>query len=60
VTIDQTTNPWGISQWAPAPLNLPASGSSVYEPVLDCEGNYFFVGSNDTSGNGYISVITAQ
>jgi len=57
--IDQTTNPWGISQWAP-PLNLPASGSAVFEPVLDCEGNYFFVGSNDASDNGYISVITAQ
>lgn len=36
---------------------LPASGNPV-EPSIDCESNYLYVGSNDSSGNGYISIIS--
>jgi Tfp pilus assembly protein PilV len=47
-----------IGQWGTEPLETDTFGSSTFEPVLDCEGNNFFVGSNDSSNNGYISVIT--
>lgn len=40
-------------------IALPASGSS-FEPSMDCEGNSFYVGSNDASGNGVLSVIDAS
>jgi hypothetical protein len=46
-----------IAQWSPSFLNLPAGGSAVYEPVMDCEGNYFFAGSNNLSNQGFLSVI---
>jgi uncharacterized secreted protein with C-terminal beta-propeller domain len=39
-------------------LSLPASGS-VVEPSMDCEGNYLFVGSNNTSDKGTLSIITS-
>ena len=47
-----------ISSWGNEVLPSGSFGSGTYEPVLDCEGNNFFVGSNDSSNNGYISVIT--
>ncbi len=50
-----TTNSSAISLWT-TPLSLP--GTSVGS-AFDCEGNDFFVTSNDTSNNGYLSVITA-
>ncbi|MCX6759555.1 MAG: hypothetical protein NT012_03275 [Candidatus Nealsonbacteria bacterium] len=51
------TNLSAITQWSPTFLNLPGSGSSSFEPVLDCEGNIFFVGSNNSEDHGYLSVI---
>ncbi len=51
------TNLFAITQWSPTFLNLAGSGSATFEPVLDCEGNYFFVGSNDNGDHGYLSVI---
>jgi len=48
-------NPSGITQYA-APLALPNSGEGS---ALDCEGNYFYVGSLDSANNAYISVISA-
>ncbi len=50
-----TSNPSSISLWT-TPLSFP--GTSVGS-ALDCEGNDIFVSSNDTSNNGYLSVITA-
>ena len=50
------TNLSAITQWSPTFLNLPGSGST-FEPVFDCEGNNFFVGSNDSDDHGYLSVI---
>ena len=43
---------------ATATLSLPnGSDNNKYEASLDCEGNYFFAGSNDYDWNSYISVI---
>ena len=50
-----TTNPSAILLWT-APLSLPATSVGS---ALDCEGNDFFVSSNDSSNNGYLSVISA-
>lgn len=33
-------------------------GGSNYEPTIDCEGNNFFISSNDENDEGYISIIT--
>ncbi len=43
-----------ISHMAPytTPLSIPGVGAS-----LDCEGNYFFVGSNTTTAPAHISII---
>jgi hypothetical protein len=49
------TDSSAITQWSPAFLGLPSG--SVFEPVFDCEGNNFFVGSNDGDDHGYLSVI---
>ncbi len=49
--------PWTPTKLQSEFLQLPKNGSAVYEPVMDCEGNYFFVGSNDASNNGYLYVI---
>lgn len=38
---------------------LPPSSNEYYEPSMDCEGSAFYVGSNDSSGIGSLSVITA-
>lgn len=46
-----------IAPWGTKPLETGTFGSSIFEPVLDCEGNNFFVGSNDSSNNGYLSLI---
>lgn len=50
------SNPLSVSAWG-LPVNLPASGG-LEEPSFDCEGNYFYVGSNDSGNNGYLSVIS--
>jgi len=44
-----------ITQYLSSPISLgnPAA-------ALDCEGNHIYVASNDSSGNGYITIITAQ
>ena len=50
-----TANPSAITLWT-TPLPLP--GTSIGS-ALDCEGNDFFASSNDSSNNGYLSVISA-
>jgi hypothetical protein len=52
------SDPQNISSWGAESLKSGTYGNSVYEPVIDCERNNFFVGSNDDSGNGFLSVIT--
>ncbi len=42
-----------------SPVALSSSGGSP-APTLECEGNYLYVGSNDTSNRGYILVVTSQ
>lgn len=49
--------PWTPAKSAAEFLSLPASGSANFEPVLDCEGNNFFVGSNDAGDRGNLFVI---
>ena len=46
-------NPANISGYA-TPITLPNSSTGS---AIDCEGNYIFVGSNDPSNKGFISVI---
>jgi len=46
--INQFTTPTTLSHRGGAPA-----------PSFDCEGNYFFIGSNDVSNKGYLSIITA-
>jgi len=36
------------------------AGSSIYEPVFDCEGNVIFIGSNDSNHKGYISIVASH
>jgi Tfp pilus assembly protein PilV len=50
-------SPWTPKKTAAEFLVLPASGSSEFEPVMDCEGNRFYIGSNDASDNGYVFMI---
>lgn len=55
---------WNISQLSTplllTSLNLPASGGDT-TPTSDCEGNYFYIGSNDkTTNKGYLTIITSQ
>jgi hypothetical protein len=51
----RTDNPSGITQYA-ASLALPSSGKGT---ALDCEGNYLYAGSIDSSNQGYLSIISA-
>lgn len=46
-----------IFNWGSAAIN--AASGEFFEPSFDCEGNYFFIGSNN-GGKSYISVITAK
>jgi hypothetical protein len=51
-----------LSAWTPSKnvsefWQLPNNGSATYEPVMDCEGNYFYIGSNDSSNKGYLYVV---
>lgn len=39
-------------------LAIPVGGSALYEPVMDCEGNTFFVGSNSATDQGTLYLIT--
>lgn len=41
-----------------APVTLSHRGGTPV-PSFDCEGNYFFIGSNDSFNKGYVSIITA-
>lgn len=53
------SNLHSIGPWGDESLPSGTFGNlTTFEPVLDCEGNNFFVGSNDNSDNGYISIIT--
>ncbi len=49
--------PWTATPFAI--LALPGVGS-ITEPSMDCEGNYVYVGSNNTADKGYLSVIESQ
>ena len=53
LNVSSTTN---VTSWG-TPLALP---SSSIGSALDCEGNDFFVSSNDASNNGFLSVITSS
>jgi len=48
-SINQFTTPVALRYRGGAPV-----------PSFDCEGNHFFIGSNDASNKGYISIITAS
>ncbi len=51
-------NPSSIAQYA-SPITLPpGSGGGLSGTATDCEGNYFYVGSESSNNKGYISVIT--
>lgn len=50
------SNSGSITSYADS-LILPNGGTGA---VLDCEGNYFYMGSNDDSGRGAISIITSS
>ncbi len=41
---------------------IPSSPINIGNPAtsLDCEGNNIYIASNDTSGKGYVTVITAN
>lgn len=49
-------NPANITEWS-TPFSLP-NNSIGY--ALDCEGNDLFVSSDDSSNQGYLSVITSS
>lgn len=55
----QIINATSTAAWSSA-YPLPASGSALYEPVMDCEGNTIFVASNDSSNHGKIYVFTPK
>ncbi len=50
-----TTNPSNIISSASIPMPSGSVGRSI-----DCEGNFIYVGSSDTAGSGYITVITSS
>ena len=54
IKIDELAN---IHNWGSAAFN--AAGNETFEPSFDCEGNNFFIGSNN-SGNSYLTLITAE
>jgi hypothetical protein len=45
-----------ITQLA-TPIALPSSSSGI---AMDCEDNYFYIGSNDSTNNGFLTIITAS
>ncbi len=52
------SNPSNITEYAvPIPLP-PGIGTGLKGTAADCEGNYIFVGSQNSNNKGYISVIT--
>ncbi len=56
--IIDTSIPATISSYT-SPLTLPSSGGTP-APSFDCEGNYFFVGTNSSSNKGALYSITAS
>lgn len=38
--------------------SLPIPNKGATTPTVDCEKNYFFIGSNDVNDKGFISIIT--
>lgn len=52
--INQASNPWGISPYFS--ISLPSDDN---RKSMDCQGNYLYVGSVDSSDNGYLSIITS-
>jgi type II secretory pathway pseudopilin PulG len=51
------SDPTAVSAWGSGISLSGISGNAQFEPVLDCEGNNFFIGSTDASKNGYLSII---
>lgn len=50
-----------INATSSAPIaTLPLPGIGASGTTFDCEGNSFFVGSSDSSGKSYLSVITSS
>lgn len=57
VTNNNSISTWGNLFFYGTNGASDVAGSSIYEPVFDCEGNTFFIGSNDDNHKGYISII---
>ena len=58
--IGRVDNPPDIGHsWTNASYPLPVSGGQT-PPSMDCEGNYIYIASNDSSGNGRLTIITGQ
>lgn len=55
----QVINATSTAAWSSA-ATLPSSGSTLYEPVMDCEGNMIFVGSNDSGDHGKLYVYVPK
>jgi hypothetical protein len=55
----QVINATSTAAWSGA-ATLPSSGSTLYEPVMDCEGNMIFVGSNDSGDHGKLYVYVPK
>lgn len=49
--------PWSPNKNVSEFLNLPASESAVFEPVMDCENNYFYLGVSNSSNKGSLYVV---
>ena len=57
--IDQSTNPYTVSQYA-TPLPLPPGHGQVQGTANGCQGNYLYVGSQDSNDKGWLSIITSS
>lgn len=55
----QVINATSTAAWS-GTVTLPSSGSTLYEPVMDCEGNMIFVGSNDSGDHGKLYVYVPK
>ncbi len=55
----QVINATSTAAWS-TPYALPSSGSTTFEPVMDCEGNTLFVASNDSTNHGKLYVFTPK
>jgi len=50
---------WNATSTAHRMLLIPGVGSTDYQPFFDCEGNTFYVGGNNASDQGSLSVTVS-